>query len=78
MPRIIRVVDEIDSIEEAQRAFLDWLCDFEAVDDAEALLAMLVICDDELPNDYCSLLGLSRGSTFADAAGLLGGPWGLS
>ena len=78
MPRVIRVVDEIDSIEEAQRSFLDWLYDFEVVDDTAGLLRILEDCSDELPSEYCRLLGLSQGSSFSDAAGLLGGPWGMA
>ena len=77
MPRVIRVVNAIDSIDEAQRAFLDWLFDFEAVDDAAGLLRMLEDCSDELPREHCSLLGMSDGSTFANAAAVLGGPWGI-
>ena len=77
MASFIRRVADIETIDEAQRAFLDWLFDFEAVDDAEALLSKLTECDDELPSEYCDSLGLENGSSFADAALLLGSPWGL-
>ena len=77
MPRFVRHVAEIETIEDAQRVFLDWILDFEAVDDATALLSMLVSCDDVLPDEYCQSLGLPAGSTFAETAALLGGPWGL-
>jgi hypothetical protein len=77
MPRFVRHVAEIETIEDAQRVFLDWTLDFEAVDDATALLSLLVSCDDVLPDEYCQSLGLPSRSTFADGAALLGGPWGL-
>ena len=78
MAHFIRRIADIESIDEAQRAFLDYLFDFEAIDDADALLSMLTECGDELPDEYCDSLGLAAASSFADAASLLGSPWGLS
>ena len=78
MPRLVKHVADITSIDEAQRTFLDWIFDFEAVDDAATLLSMLAQCDERLPTEYCDLIGLSDGSTFAEAATLLGSPWGLA
>lgn len=78
MPRNITQVDDIRSEADAQRAFLDWILDFSAVDDAPALLRMLSDCDEPLPREYCQSLGLPTKSSFADAAALLGAPWGVA
>lgn len=78
MPRIVKCVRQITSLDVAQRTFRDWLFDFEAVDDAPPLLAILSDCDDELPPNYCDTLGLPEGSSFSQAAALLGAPWGLA
>ena len=77
MSRTVRTVEEIQSTEEAQLAFLDWLFDFEAIDDAMALLRLVSKCEDPLPDEYCDNLGLQSGSSFGDAARVLGEPWGL-
>ena len=44
----------------------------------QLLLSLLMGCEDELPDEYCNSLGLKRGSSFGDAAQLLGEPWGVS
>lgn len=78
MPRVVKHVADIDTIDEAQRTFLDWIFDFEAVDDAPTLLSMLIHCDERLPPEYCESIGLPGGSSFGDAASLLASPWGLA
>ena len=72
-----RKVAEINDLQKAQRTFLDWLHDFDCVDGSNALLAMLVDCDDRVPDDYCESLGLGVGGTFGLAVGVIGGRWGL-
>jgi len=47
---------------------LDWLNDFDAVDDEKSLCEMLAGCGDELPPDVCESLELPIGSSFGDAA----------
>ena len=78
MCRYVAHVAELDAIEDVQRAFLDWIHDFGAVDDAARLLSLLTDCHEPLPAEYCQSLGLPAGSSFGDAARLLGGPWGLA
>ena len=77
MSRTVRTIEEIQSTEEAQLAFLDWLFDFEAIDDAVALIQMVSDCHDPLPFEYCDNLGLPSGSSFGDAARVVGEPWGI-
>ena len=74
----MKLVADIQSQDEAKRVFLDWLSNFEVVDDADSLLGLLSCCEDELAGEHCDNLGIRRGSTFADAASFLGAQWGLS
>lgn len=69
---------EIRSIRESQAAFLEWLFDFNAVDDPDAIFATLEGCHDKLPLQCREPLGLDSDSTFADAVELVGSRWQLS
>jgi len=71
MARFRRKAAEIDSIHEAQRTFLDWLNDFNAIDDETILFDWLEGCPEELPPDVCEWLELEDGSSFADAVELV-------
>jgi|GEM_PF-3228869 len=62
-----RKASEIRDIHEAQRTFLDWLNDFNAIDDEKLMFEMLEGCPDELPPDACESLGLDVRSSFGDA-----------
>jgi len=70
-----RLSAEITTLDEAQRTFLDWLGDFDAVDDEQTLCEILADCGDELPPDVCESLGLPVGSSFGNAAELFAAAW---
>jgi hypothetical protein len=64
-----------DEKEELKELFLDWLGNFDAVSDEEELLDQLANCGDWLPEGVCNMLGVSTGSSYADAAKLFRSEW---
>jgi hypothetical protein len=51
-----------------RNAFLDLIDDETQGPEACQLVAQLVSCTDVLPDEYCQIVGLAPGSTFAQAA----------
>ncbi len=64
-----------DEKEELKGSFLDWLGNFDAVSDEEELLDQLANCGDWLPEGICNMLGVSAGSSYADAVKLFRSEW---
>lgn len=51
-----------------RNAFLDLIDDETLGPEACRLVARLASCTDVLPDEYCQIVGLAQGSTFAQAA----------
>ena len=71
-----RLVSDIATAEERKSAFLAWLDDFNAIDDADELLGAVAGCCDPLPMRCIRSLGLPGGSSYADAAAMFMAEWG--
>jgi len=70
-----RRLEKLFPIESVRQRFIEYLDDFNAVDEPEAFLDELSDCYDILRNDICDKLGLEYGSSYCDAAEILREQW---